>query len=123
MLPPLKGFAELVQTNHDHNWVLQNTIDLTYDLNQQTYVVFCQVQAQQEELSIPMEMNAGEDDGECCPHEAPADVVALQKHQGPVEETFRSQTEQNEVDGVIHDVFSTGAHPAYQAILETLLRL
>ncbi|KAF3698776.1 hypothetical protein EXN66_Car014463 [Channa argus] len=106
----------MVQTSHDHNWVLQNTIDFTYDLNQQTYVVFGQLQAQQEAPSITMEINDGENKGQRCvnnsqgnaenSHEASADVVPLQNHQGPVQHALPSQIKQNEVDGVIHDVYS-----------------
>lgn len=77
----------MVQTSYDNNRELQSTVDLSYDLNQQTYVVSGQLQAKQEELSITVEMNSGEDEGQGCvddsqgntenPHKASADVDPL----------------------------------------------
>lgn len=110
--------AEVVQTGHDHNRPLQSAVDLSEDLNQQTRVVPGHLQAQEEEVSVAVDVNGGEDEGQGCvynsqghaedPHEASADVVPLEKHQGPVEETLHSQTEQDAGDGDVHSVFPGG---------------
>lgn len=80
----------MVQTGHDYHRELQSTVDLSCNLDQQTNVVSGELQAKQEELSVGMELNGGEDDSQGCvsdgqgntekPHKAPADVVPLQKH-------------------------------------------
>lgn len=77
----------MVQSSHENNRKLQNVVHLSYDLNQQTYVVFGQAQAKQEDLPITAEVNGSDDKGQGCvndtqgntenPNEASADVLPL----------------------------------------------
>lgn len=115
-LQPQRNDAEMLQTSYNHNRPLQRTVDLSKDLNQQTYVVSAQLQAQEDNESIRMDVNGGPDKGQSRvndsqrntenPHEAFADVAPLDKHQGPVEQTFPSQTEQQGGDRDVHGVLS-----------------
>ncbi len=112
-LQPLSDRAEMVQTSYDYNRPLQGSVDLSKDLNQQTDVVSGQLDAQ-EDTSISMDVKGGDRDGQSCVYDSEgnaensqkafADVVTLEKHEGPVEQTFSSQTEQDGREGDVHGV-------------------
>lgn len=113
-----RNSAEVIQTGHHHDGPLQNAVDLSEDLSQQTRVVCGQRPVEEEEGSISVDVNGGEDEGHGRvqdrqghaenPHEAAADVSPLEKHQGPVEQTFPSQSQQDGEDGDVHAVWRCG---------------
>lgn len=114
-MQPLSDSEEMVQTGHDCNRPLQSTVDLSEDLNQQTYMVGGQLQVQEDDVSTGVDVKDGDAEGHDCvddgegnterSQEAFADVAPLEKHQGPVEQTFSSQTEQDGGDGDKHGMY------------------
>lgn len=95
---------------------------MSEDLNQYTYMVPGQLHAQEEGISISVDVKGGDKEGQGCvddsegktenSQEAFADVVTLEKHEGPVEQTFSCQTEKDGGDRDVHDVeLLTGSAP------------
>lgn len=111
----------MIQTGQDHDGPLQDAVDLTQDLNQQTGVVCGQLQVWEkvEGSVVSVEVDGDEEERQGrvyegqgnteTPHEAAADVSPLEKHQGPVQEALPTQTEQDGGYGDVHGVWPRGA--------------
>lgn len=54
----------MAQTSGDYNRPLQSAVDLSDNLNQQTYMISGQLGAQEEDVSISVEVNCGDTDGQ-----------------------------------------------------------
>lgn len=102
----------MIQASQGHGRPVQNIVDLSQDLNQQTNVISGHPQTQEPHGAVAVGVEGGEGQGQRWVYggerngensqEAPADVLPLENDEGPAEETFPSQTQHNRGDTDIH---------------------